>query len=475
MTTAILFAGLVVALVVAIVMRRPEWRLAALLFAILALPGNIDNVMPQMRLDPHPLRDATAPIISIVDILLMWGLVLTTAERRFRRLRRLESGIIVGAVAFAAAAALVSVVNVLQDADAAAAVRGSIILVRVPILVALAIALREVLGDGRRIALGAVVGLIAVIGNGLYTSTLFDAGRFTAATFGRNGLAVVLVPGAVIATGLAFETWRQSSRSRDRLLAAFSFGLACASLFAAIATGTRIALLLLIPAAAAALLFNRSWSWRRSIAGIGLIVVAALVVGASAALSTPEGMRSISVLTDPGGTVDIITDPGGQPDYEPVRTRTKWWDQAVALARSDPLTGIGAYQWNHRRYGLDRDAPRVVADPHNTYIQMGAEYGVVVLAAYVTGLGALVGAVVVTAWRGGAATSRSWTATAVAAAALLIPVTELTNSHLFNIRIGAFTWLLLSVTLAISFLPVAAGTERRSASITEDPRHVTPR
>jgi O-antigen ligase len=469
-TTAILIAGLVVTLVVALAMRRPEWRLAALLFAILAIPGNVDNLMPQMRLDPHPLANSTAPIVSIIDFLLVWGTWLTAREGRFRGLGRLETGVIVGSVAFAIGAALVSMVNVLQGADLAAALRGTIILARIPVLLALGIGLRDAIGDGRRVALGAVAGLVALLGNGLYTSTVSELTRFTAATFGRNGLAVVLVAGAVISTGLAFETWRRSDEARARALAGFSFLLACACLFAAIATGTRISLLVVVPAAMAAFLINRSWRWRTSIRGIGLIVAAALTVAVAATLWTPEGQRALSVITDPGGTVDIITDPEGEPDYSEVRTRTAWWSQAIALARTDPLTGIGAYQWNHRRYELDDEAPPVVADPHNTFIQMGSEYGAIVVAAYVIGLAGLAVAVASSAWRSMAVTSRSWTATAIGAAGFMIPVTELTNSHLFNVRIGAFTWLLIAVTMALSLLPVAASNGRRPTTVPVDAR-----
>ena len=84
MTTAILVAGLVVTLLVAYVMRRPESRLAALLFAFLAIPGNLDNLLPQMRLDPNAIPNNTAPAVSFVDLLIVWGIILTLREGRFR-------------------------------------------------------------------------------------------------------------------------------------------------------------------------------------------------------------------------------------------------------------------------------------------------------------------------------------------------------------------------------------------------------
>lgn len=467
MTAAILIAGLVVALSVAFVMRRPEWRLAALLFGMLSIPGNVDNLMPQMRLDPHLIADATAPVFSIVDLFLLWGLILTVREQRLRGRSLLESRILLAAVVFAVVAALVSAVNVVQGADPAAAARGAITLGRIPVILAIAIGLRDVIGDGWRLAVGCLLGLVAVIGNGLYTSTVTDAARFSAATFGRNGLAVILVVGALVATGLAFETWRRSSGPHARLLGTGSFGLAMVGLFAAIATGTRISLLVLVPVAIGTLVINRSWTFRTALPGCVLVIAATVVVAGAAAIGTPEGQRALSVITDPGGTVDIITDPEGEPFYSPARTRSTWWRQALEMLRSDPITGIGAYEWNNRRYDVDPEAPPVVADPHNTYVQMATEYGVPVVIMYVVGIGALAVAVAITGWRPSSPTSRSWTATTLMSAGFMIPLTEFTNSHLFNVRIGAVAWILIGAALTLSLLPTVLDTPRprtRSAS-----------
>ena len=453
MTTAILVGGLIVTLLVAIAMRRPEWRVPALIFAILAIPGNVDNLMPQMRLDPNALANNTGPVVSFVDVLIVWALVLAFREGRLRRMRPPVAWIVVGAVGFAALAAAATVINVAQGADVAAAVRGVIVLGRIPALLALTVAHRGLLGQGRLVAGGVTLGLIALLGNGLYTSNDLETVRFTAATVGRNGFALALVVAALIAAGLAVELWRDAE-PRPRLLAAVVFALAAAALFGAIATGTRMALLAAVPAIVIGLLVNRSWwSWRGAV-GVAAILAGAVLVSAGAVMWTAEGGRAISVVTDPGDTVDIITDPGSEPDYSPVRTRTRWWDQAFQMIREDPLTGVGAYQWNFRRYGMDAQAIEVVADPHNTYIELAAEYGVPVLATYLALLVTVVLAALATVWRRAAPTSLSAVSTALAAAALMIPITELTNSHLFNVRLGAMTWLLLGVALSLTLVPV---------------------
>lgn len=477
MTTAILIVGLLLTLAVAYVMRRPAWRLPALLFAFLAVPGNVDNLMPQMRLDPHPIANATAPAISFVDILILWAIVLTAREGGFAGWSRWPRLIAAAAVAFAVLAAGVTGVNLAQGVEPAAALRGILVLGRVPALLVLGMALRDRIGDGRGLAIGAAAGLIALIGNGIYTSWQLDSTRFTAATFGRNGFSLVLVVAALAVTGLAIGLWRVAEEWRGRALSLAAFGLAAAGLFGAIATGTRMSLLIAIPAVVAALLVNRTWMHRGGVIGLAAIGLGAVVVGVAATLWTAEGGRALSVISDPGETVDIITDPGGEPEYSPVRTRTHWWEQAIAMVRDDPATGVGPYQWNIRRYDSDPQAPAIVADPHNTYIQLAAEYGLGVLAVYALGLAALALGVLATAWRESALTRWSPVATALAAGALMIPLTELTNSHLFNVRIGAVTWLLLAVALSLTVLPELATrtvATREAAAAGEGSRHDRP-
>jgi hypothetical protein len=81
-TTAILVAGIALVLVLALLAVRPAWRLPVLAFGLLAIPGNVDNLMPQMTLDPHPLADGMAPAVSVIDLLLIWAVALTVRERR---------------------------------------------------------------------------------------------------------------------------------------------------------------------------------------------------------------------------------------------------------------------------------------------------------------------------------------------------------------------------------------------------------
>lgn len=454
-------------LVVGWLMRRPAWRIAALLFALLAIPGNVDNLMPQMRLDPHDIVNATAPAVSFVDLLLAWALALTYREGRFRGWPPAARWIVAAAALVAGLAAVTSVINLMGGVEPAAVVRGILTIARVPVALALCFALRAEVRDGRMIAIAAAVGVIALIGNGLYTSTITEASRFTAATFGRNGFSLVLVVGAFLATGLAIELRRRSIQA-PRWAWKVALSVAAAAFFGAIATGTRMSLLVAVPVAIGALIANRSWWHRRAAVGVAAIALGVVVIAAGATLWTTEGARALSGWTNPGETVDIITDPEGEPDYSPVRTRTRWWSQALALAREHPLTGIGPYQWNIERYTLEPEAEPIVADPHNTYIQLATEYGFMVLIAYATLLLALMIGIALSALRAKSPVRQSACAAAIVAAALMIPVTEATNSYLVNVRIGAAAWLLIG-TAAVMTLLVELPVWRSSVASRSDP------
>ena len=77
-----LVVGLLALAALAIAAVRPTWRLPAVAFALLAIPGNVDDLLPQMVLDPHDITDILAPIVTSIDLLIAWAVLLTLRERR---------------------------------------------------------------------------------------------------------------------------------------------------------------------------------------------------------------------------------------------------------------------------------------------------------------------------------------------------------------------------------------------------------
>ena len=432
-------------------MIRPAYRLPALLVAILAIPGNVDNLMPQMRLDPNFLVNNTAPAISVVDLLIGWALLLTLREGRVRSGSGFARIAVLLGIALAVVATFSAGVAVVSGVEPAAAIRGALTLARIPAIVLLAVALQRELADGRWVVASLALGGVALLGNGLYTSTAGDLERFTASTFGRNGFALALVLAAVGTGGLALWLHQRGDRSRWVILAPSVVAVAC--IYGALATGTRMAVLALVPSLTAGLVISRFWLLRPMVRAVA-IAIAVLVATMATANLTAEGGRALSGLLDPGGTVDIITNPEDEPEWSPVRSRSEFWAHATAMAVENPVAGVGPYQWNFVRYEREPDAVQVVADPHNAYLQLAAEYGFATMAVYVALLAVAGTGILRAAWRNREPLSFATVALVIGAA--LYPLTEMTNSHLFNVRMGAAGWIVIaSAFVVMRSLPLA--------------------
>ncbi len=427
-------------------MLRPRHRIPALLAAILAVPGNVDNLMPQMRLDPNDLANNTAPAVSVVDLLIVWALVLTWREGRMRwPARRIERWAVLAALVAAGLATTSAVAAVVSGVEFAASLRGSIVFLRVPLLLLLVVSLRDELNQGRLLAFAAAIGVVALLANGVYTSTANDLTRFTASTVGRNGFALALVLAGTLAGGSALALF--SERGRIGWVIVGLGTLAAAAFFASVATGTRMSLLAFVPALVLGLALTRFWRPPRRVVPVAVAVAVLVLAVAAGGVLTSEGGRAVSVVTDFGETVDIITDPEGQPSYSPVRSRTLFWRQALVMFAEHPVTGVGPFQWNFLRYQMDSEATEVVADPHNAYLQIAAEYGLPTLIVYTALTALIILSALLNAWRSGS--PLVFTATALLIASLVYPATELTNSHLFNVRLGPTGWIIMASALVI--------------------------
>jgi hypothetical protein len=454
MTIAILIGGLLLVALLAGLMARPQWRLPALTVALLAVPGNVDDLLPQMLLDLHAVPNRVAPIISVVDLLLLWAVILTIRERRWPRS---ASPPVLAALAVALLATAAVLAAVAAGADGSAGLRGIVVFARIPALLFLGIALKDELRDGSPIGLALLVGGVALLANGVFTTTSEDLDRFTAKTFGRNGFAIALTVVSVAATGLAYRWWKElRSESRARFVAPAAIGVGAGCLFGLSATGTRMALLIVIATAILAVLVNPVRVGRRTVVGaVATVVVAAAVLLASA-VWTEAGARTLSAITNPGATVDAVT----EADEAVIGPRRSLWDLAITMAAEEPLHGVGPYQWNIRRYGLQARPPVVVLDAHNSYLQVAAEFGVIVALGYVL---LLLMAGLTIAWRLRTRLARQrlgWAGLGIVIASTVFPVAAMTNSHLFNVRNGALEWLMIAVALGLSSALAARGDDR---------------
>ncbi len=464
MTTAILVAGLAMVVGLAAAATRPEWRIPALAFGLLAIPGNVDDLLPQMTLDPHPLAGAMAPALTFNDLLLVWALALTIRERHALTawLRRF---VILGTV-LAVVASVSAAVAAVNGVELGAVIRGGILFARIPVYLYLAGALREELGDGSRLGFAIAAGAVFLLGNGVYTTFSDGDDRFTARTFGRNGLAVALTVAAVVASGVAFRhVEAMRGHGLRRVVTPICGVIAVACIFAMMQTGTRMALLLLLGAGVLALIAfpaRLDRSRLRPIAVTGLILTATL----AASSLTDAGTRTMSVM-NPGSTVDAVGNLEDSAAAAEIRSRSAFWNAALTMARSNPVFGVGPFQMNIQRYVLDPSGPVVVADTHLAYLQIGAEFGLPTLLLYLSLLFSCLLTVAANLRTTAARAALGWAGLGIAIASVLFPMAALTNSHLFNPRNGPLEWLLLGSATALA---IAVGERLGARSEDRDPQ-----
>lgn len=447
MEQLIQIVGLGLLLVCGLLLVRPAWRVPVIAFLLLAMPGNVDDLMPQMTLDVHPIPFNTGPAISFIDVLIVVAVILTAVERPAGRSGR-GLWLLLGGLVLTST--VVAVVAALRGVESAAAVRGIIVFARLPALLFIcwgtAPLIRPALVGGA-VALGTIV----LLGNGLFTTITRDLDRFTAATFGRNGLAVALVLGAVVVAGATFQTWPQSGRAK--VLPILGAAVAGGALMGAMATGTRMMLVLLGAASLLGLLAYPGGLRRGAVRPVALVATVTLVVMLSSVLLTAAGGRVLTLLTEPGAAGELLTEPDEIPGGTEIQSRGDFWRLALTMAAGQPLTGVGPYQWNVERYVLDPSSPVVVADAHNSYLQIAAEFGLVVLGLYLVALVVAVMTVAAGLWRAWRLrrTGRlGWATIGLAVAGVAYPIADLTNSHIFSVRTGAFGWLLLLTAIVLT-------------------------
>jgi O-antigen ligase len=445
LTNVILVAGLGLVIVLAVLMTKRKWRLPALMFGLLSIPGNVDNLLPQMRLDPNDIANNTAPTVSVADLLVLWAILWTLREGLPTRIPSWLLGLAGILVALACAAAAAAV---LRGVEPLAAVRGTIVFLRILAVLYLAGNLMHTKGDAFRLAVGTAAGGAILLANGFYTSTIYAQDRFTASTFGQNTFAIALVMVVIAAAGIVFSRWsrRQDTRG-DAAIVAGSLLIVTAALFGAVATGTRMSLVALVAAGLVALLLNRGWRSRSGLVRVGAISLITVAIIGVATIYSPAGSRTVSILTTPETTIQAVVDPASEPVYSAIRTRTNFWDLAIQMAIENPGLGVGPFQWNFQRYRYASFEP-LVADTHNAYLQTAAEYGLPVATLYLVLLGSCLAIVVLAAFGRNVSAQTDLTVAAFASAAIAYALADMTNSNLFNVRMGLIGWLLVATAVA---------------------------
>lgn len=197
---------------------------------------------------------------------------------------------------------------------------------------------------------------VSVLTDRDYYSTLFAS---NVAGY-MNGFAThYSTQGIYVSAGvLAFSTFVCDKKKRVRDIILFAFAI-----FALILVTKRAHLLFSVLAIIGGIFFTRKKATYNKIANMLAVTVIIIFITFFAILSIPD----LSIVFE--RYIGIFEDPN-------VLARFDLWNLSIALWTENPLFGIG---WNGFKYYTGIEAGRVFTgiDPHNAYIQLLAEVGLI--------------------------------------------------------------------------------------------------
>ncbi len=223
------------------------------------------------------------------------------------------------------------------------------------------------LKDATMVITGLLVGALAAALYGLAFApapvTAHYDGRLTGTNLDPNELASVLVPGIALALGLAVSMKRRPGAQ----LAAVGVAVFC--LLTALYTGSRGGVVALGAMLIAAVLFSGRWRGRVVIVSSVVALFTFFYIVALAPTDIKQRIESSS-----------------QGESQALEPRTTLWAIGERMIRANPIGGVGAGNFSRsaKHYVLQPGAlfrtDVVIFNPsvtHNTYIQIGAELGLV--------------------------------------------------------------------------------------------------
>jgi putative inorganic carbon (HCO3(-)) transporter len=308
------------------------------------------------------------------------------------------------------------------------------------------------LRDAQMVITGLLAGALAACVYGLAFApsavTTHYGDRLTGTALDPNELASVLVPGIAFSIGLAATLKRRPGAQ----LAALGVGGFC--LLTALYTGSRGGVVALLAMIVAAILFSGRWR--------GRVALVSLIVG---------GFALYYIVAVAPQDVKQRIEQSSQGEQQQLEPRTTLWQIGERMIRAHPVTGVGAGNFSRqsKNYLLQPGAlyrtDVIILVPsvtHNTYLQIGAELGLVGL-----GLFALVGVFSLTAclraarnFRARGDPSGEVLSRCLAIGLVGILVADTFISQMYNKQL----WLLLGIGPAMLAISRMKLEERRSAA-----------
>lgn len=436
-----------------VILFLPRWRASAAIALIFILPGPIDNLLGRVSIGYSP--EAALRIVSLLDLVFLTVVALRWPVLKTRRILSPTLLALIGLMIVTALLSIAHAHTRLPDHRSAAVLTG-IFPLRLLLVYFFVASSFHTADDLRRAFVGVMIGALGLLANAVYFSFTNNTPRLTAGVFGNNTLGNVLAVLGLLSVG-AFLI---AGRWRWRYVALAIGGLCAIGI---ILTGTRmsvvafgmgiIGLVLAMPIAPMRRFFL--------ISAVVLASLLILMIGGQFFSTSINRLLELPSLLARGELFGVSE----------MQTRLINWQTSFDLIRQYPWFGIGPGQWNFERieYGLWLWID--VFDPHNGYILIASEYGLLFFGLYLALIGYClwsgIGTFVLAMHRrdAGAATI----VLAFLAAAGAITLTEMTNAGILKLHLQLFYGVVLFGLVACRRLvgevpPQSAGSEQPASS-----------
>jgi O-antigen ligase len=314
----------------------------------------------------------TPPVSNLFQLLLV-ALFIVSGELRRRLVANWRQPLVFGALAFFAMVALAAVYSAAPPREALAAV----ITWRKLLFVPLAMALFDEPAAKRQFALSLVAGtlVLALVSFGGFAigwgARADDFPGIVARNHGTQGM--VFGAAAFVAGVLGMQA--TDRRWRTGLLAA----AAVLALNVVVVGAARSGYLVLL-ACIAAYAANHAWHSKRGVAGTLATTAVAVVLAAGALVASPQSRERI---------VQAVQEALHYQDSQTLTSmgiRQIFWRNTVGIIAQRPVFGWGTGSFVHVYTDVVKDRPGVAGtitvDPHNQYMKIAAEQGLVGLVVF---------------------------------------------------------------------------------------------
>lgn len=343
-------------------------RLVIFFVLLLALPGTIDDFLPQIPIG-YEFENGfnTFTIISFFDIFFLLFLILIKKDKKnYQQIKVLNNILtfLVISTFFSFCFALPES----NDYEYGALLKGTFMIVR---LIIVYIFLKNVNVDNNfyiNIIYSSMISSILLSVGSIVISSISGSERLQGGSYGNNIFANFLVLLTLIILGGINS---KSIKKKIKPLVILTIGLNIIVIFF---TGTRMALIALLIGIIIYVMIQKNKMWVKIVILSHLFFLLIYVTNTGVF----ENSR-FSVLLNPLEFISQID----KSTSTTVGTRLIIWDATFDMIKDRPFFGVGPGIWNYERYNYGIYF-NVLLDPHNGYLGLLSEYGLVFFVFYLS-------------------------------------------------------------------------------------------